>query len=592
MALRTRDRLARKLQVERLERRDLLTTGVLDSQGVLRITGTEAADYIFVYQQSGQFYVTGVNQSFNAAQVRKISIDALGGDDVIRLDSQVVPGWQSLTLDTTVNLGAGNDFIIGGEGKDMIFGGSGHDVIFGQSGNDYLDGGDGNDVIYGGRGVDYLAGDKGNDCLLGNEDSDYLLGGDGHDGLYGGDGSDWLDGGRDYDWLFGEGGNDYLFDDFGTNVNYFLGGVGTNYELASHFGWFDMNLSDDGLRSMARAAYSDWSFDRNDMINVFGQVARDGTVTSGELVDLRAILTASGTLQIADYVKNLANKVVNGDAGNAKYQGAALGNLVAGSAGTVMNKLVDKWFLGGDRPTTTVSGQSFGYAYAQGNLFVNGASLGDIRQGYVGDCYFLAGLGAAALQSPGSLQQMFVDNGDGTFTVKFFRNGVADYVTVDRFLPVSSAGRFVFANVGGTASNSSNELWVALAEKAYAQLNGSGWLRGASGQNAYGSIEGGYMSDAFKQITGRTATLGNSINQTALLNAVSSGAMVGLASKSSGVGSGVVSGHAYVVAGYNSGTGQFTLFNPWGENNGAAPAYLYLTMSQIQANFSYFDRTA
>ncbi len=70
------------------------------------------------------------------------------------------------------------------------------------------------------------------------------------------------------------------------------------------------------------------------------------------------------------------------------------------------------------------------------------------------------------------------------------------------------------------------------------------------------------------------------------------GELMGFASKSSGTSLGVVAGHAYAVVGYNATTKQFTLFNPWGINNGFAPGLLTLSWSQIQSNFSYFDIAA
>src|SRR5262249_26588751 len=45
-----------------------------------------------------------------------------------------------------------------------------------------------------------------------------------------------------------------------------------------------------------------------------------------------------------------------------------------------------------------------------------------------------------------------------------------------RMLPVDSSGKFEYANIGASASNSSNVLWVALVEKAYAQIDEAGWL--------------------------------------------------------------------------------------------------------------------
>ena len=47
-----------------------------------------------------------------------------------------------------------------------------------------------------------------------------------------------------------------------------------------------------------------------------------------------------------------------------------------------------------------------------------------------------------------------------------------------------------------SANSASNELWTALAEKAYVQINEMGWLRSGlpgNGQNSYSAIEGGYI---------------------------------------------------------------------------------------------------
>ena len=107
-------------------------------------------------------------------------------------------------------------------------------------------------------------------------------------------------------------------------------------------------------------------------------------------------------------------------------------------------------------------------------LFQNGISYMDVDQGGVGDCYFIASLGAAAKDKPGVISNMFTDNGDGTFTVRFFKpDGSRDYVTVDRYLPTNGGTARYAGWGGGHVSEVDNELWVALAEKAYAQVNES-----------------------------------------------------------------------------------------------------------------------
>ena len=73
----------------------------------------------------------------------------------------------------------------------------------------------------------------------------------------------------------------------------------------------------------------------------------------------------------------------------------------------------------------------------------------------LGDCYFISSLGTIAKSNPAAIENMFINNGDETYTVRFytgtygsttnsdgsindgFTNGVgtADYVTVNTMLP-------------------------------------------------------------------------------------------------------------------------------------------------------------
>src|SRR5205085_5846272 len=115
------------------------------------------------------------------------------------------------------------------------------------------------------------------------------------------------------------------------------------------------------------------------------------------------------------------------------------------------------------------------YKPAAGTLFgAAGPSFIDVEQGSLGDCWYMADLEEVAFKSPSLIRDMFIDNGDYTYTVRFFRNGsdTPDYVTVDRFLPVRDDSdlatptwghnRFIFGNQGDLYSDSNNKIWVAL----------------------------------------------------------------------------------------------------------------------------------
>ncbi|MFM7577416.1 MAG: C2 family cysteine protease, partial [Microcystaceae cyanobacterium] len=222
-------------------------------------------------------------------------------------------------------------------------------------------------------------------------------------------------------------------------------------------------FQDAELQSLATSLLADYNLSRQDMMDFFTSSKDVGLVDATEFNDLQDLVSQGQSLfAMPEYVLNLSNKVVNGDTANTM---AGIGNLTSGSSDTQMTDLVNKWFLGQDRPDTTYT-----YQYVQGNLFKNGTAVNDIKQGVAGDCYFLTTLSAIAQDKPSYLQEMFIDNGDDTFTVKFKNNGVNEYVTVDRYLPTNGSGNLVYASYGSNYTNTGNELWVALAEKAYAQL--------------------------------------------------------------------------------------------------------------------------
>lgn len=346
--------------------------------------------------------------------------------------------------------------------------------------------------------------------------------------------------------------------------------------------WFSQNLHDATLTGLARNLYAgDHQLGRSDLLGLFSQTAQDSQVTVNELGDLRTLVANASTLGMPDPVRNLASKVVNGDAANKLYQGHTVGNLYAGGTGWILRNLVNKWFLGLDHPSVP---SSVSYVYASGSLFGSGPSYIDVRQGAAADCYYLAGLTETVYRSPPTIRSMFTDNGDGTFTVRFYRNSVADYVTVDRYLP-ASGGSFYFANAGSPLNDPANKLWVPLAEKAYAQLAESGWSRVATA-NAYSSINIGWEGTAINHIAAKVATAqtlaNNSATFSAIITAFNAGRWVGLDTKSS-TAANIVANHVYVMLGYSSSTGLFRLYNPWGYEQ-------QLSWSQVAANFAYWSQ--
>lgn len=343
--------------------------------------------------------------------------------------------------------------------------------------------------------------------------------------------------------------------------------------------WFSQNLNDPNVATLARSLYqSDQVLSRSDVLQLFTKVEQDNTVSANELNDLRK-LVGSASISMPDPVRNLFNKVVNTNAANAKYQGTALGNIAAGNAGSKLQKLVNKWFLGLDHPG--IPGDAH-YVTAAGNLFgASGPLYTDIVQGKAQDCYLLAGLGEVALRTPNSIRSMFIDNGDGTWTIRFYNNGATDYVTVDRALPATSAGQFYYVGMGKSTTATTNVLWVALAEKGYAQLAESGWSR-QTATNNYSAINIGWEGDVIEQIVNRNETAqvlyNTTATLTAIVNAFNAGGLIGLDTNAT-TASGITSNHVYIMTGYNATTHMFTLYNPWGYTQ-------QLSWAQVTANFS------
>jgi hypothetical protein len=406
--------------------------------------------------------------------------------------------------------------------------------------------------------------------------------------------------------IHGESGTDAVSAPGGAT--WWLSGVGNTLVVASGsakldgfaLSWFDGTIHDAALRTLLKQYFADDVLSRADMLAIFAQVEKSGNLSATDFADLKSVVNDTSLFK-ADYIQQLSQDVVDGNVANAHYQGQVLGNLAAGTSALKLTELVDKWFLGTDHPLGTSDwGPTYGYTVAAGQLFNGTPSYADIRQGGLGDCYFLTSLAETALRTPSVIQNMFIVNGDGTYTVRFYHNGAADYVTVDSALPVDQYGRLVFNGNGSYAKSASNVLWADLAEKAYVQLSEQGWsraLEGGGSQNKYTNISGGYIFDALSQITGSSSTwvyhgatlLNGDFN--AFVAAWNAGELVGFASSNSPTSSAIVADHAYAVIGYNAQAKTITLYNPWGVNNGYAPGIVTLTWAQVEANFWEMDHT-
>jgi hypothetical protein len=229
-----------------------------------------------------------------------------------------------------------------------------------------------------------------------------------------------------------------------------------------------------------------------------------------------------------------------------------------------------------------------GYAYqnfSANPLFSDGTQYTDIRQGSVGDCYFMSALASMAAQKPGLVRQSITSLGDGTYAVRFYRNAQPEYIRVDGDLPVyGGTSSPAYARLSGTG-----ETWVALLEKAYAVFRAS--------DNNYISLSGGWMGSVYKDLANLTSNdiVLSSQNAESLAQTMSSQLNAGhlLTAATFGVPTGpFLAGHAYTVMSVDtiSGVTYVTLYNPFGYDavsydSNPNDGLLQVTMAVFQANF-------
>jgi Calpain family cysteine protease len=130
-----------------------------------------------------------------------------------------------------------------------------------------------------------------------------------------------------------------------------------------------------------------------------------------------------------------------------------------------------------------------------------GPSVNDVAQGYIGDCYLMAAMGAVVASNPGAIKKLFNPQKAGLKSYQVTLHVRDDLgklkpktVSVDTNLPVvkDKKQEFAYANNGKDAKTAA--LWPALLEKAYALVSTEG---------TYGAIGGGgFSGEAMEAISG------------------------------------------------------------------------------------------
>ena len=124
------------------------------------------------------------------------------------------------------------------------------------------------------------------------------------------------------------------------------------------------------------------------------------------------------------------------------------------------------------------------------NIFEKGATVDDINQGNIGDCYFFSAVGSLCAY-PDFFNKLFhikQKSSEHVYGVYLYLNGKWKLVLVDDYFPCisnSNTKEFFFS------CSFQNELWVSILEKAWAKVNG-----------CYANIGcGGFCYEAFDVLT-------------------------------------------------------------------------------------------
>jgi hypothetical protein len=338
------------------------------------------------------------------------------------------------------------------------------------------------------------------------------------------------------------------------------------------------------------------------------QEAAVGGMTASKFTALETVasmLNAANGISTWAYVESISHSLIDGDPANGYWTGGRpnpkpLGDLSATSTQADVDKPTGKWFLGTDLPSVDDAGAGHTkliYEVQKGPLFgADGApNFHNINQGVDGDCWFLSTLADVALKDPAAIESMITNNGNGTFGVRFFIDGEAQYVTVNDELPVAKDGvsnnnnhsLLEFAN--GAAGK---PIWAELVEKAFAQLNAEPGAIHGQGQtsplNGYHGIDGGYANNALSEITGQNSvTYGASqlVADAATIGAAFNAGeevMLSVGNLPKGYQGDLHPDHVFEVVGYDAATFEFTIHNPWGSASQSPNGQMTFTMTAHQ----------
>jgi hypothetical protein len=223
-----------------------------------------------------------------------------------------------------------------------------------------------------------------------------------------------------------------------------------------------------------------------------------------------------------------------------------------------------------------------------------------VRQGFIGDCYFLSSLAAVAKAHPEMIRDAIKDNGNGTYTVAF---------AGDKDNPITVKAP-TEAEQGLYHHGSPYGIWGSVMEKAYGSYRYQHLFRRMvanlfqSAPPAEGADRGGNPADAIRLLTGSEVwTKSTLLNRQSTIAAQLEKALrhqpaqavtaaTGLPISGRTFVDGIRQSHVFTVTeftGAGADGGTITLRDPSGKEDGSRSGTFQLPLDQFMQKFSYLS---
>lgn len=247
---------------------------------------------------------------------------------------------------------------------------------------------------------------------------------------------------------------------------------------------------------------------------------------------------------------------------------------------------------------STVPVAMAGNLYSDANHPFNSIVPDAVRQGKIGDCYFLAAVASLAKIDPQAVQGMIKENGDGTYTVTF-PGAPNEPITVDA--PTDS-------ELGKFAHDSSYGTWVPVLEKAYGTYCQKHWYRrtvfnlGGGDAPSQGADGGSYFHSGLSIITpGGVSTDSTTFSRYSTISrnikkALDEKRPVTVSTSIFNNQYGLPTNHEYSVLAFtpnqdDPSRGIVTVYNPWGDREdaglyGSTRATFQVSLNNLCKTFS------